>query len=75
MRQLLVVCVSGEFCGAMSVFRSGLKVVSAARGGLRAAPALSVAVRHGGGGRKPVSNIIEPNGFLFNEKVKFTIFW
>ncbi|CAI7994840.1 hypothetical protein GBAR_LOCUS1562 [Geodia barretti] len=54
----------------MSVFRSSLRLVSAARAGLtlRAAPAVSVAVRHGGGGPKPVSNVSEPNGFLFNEK-------
>ena len=56
----------------MSVFRSSLRLVSAARAGLtlRAAPAVSVAVRHGGGGPKPVSNVSEPNGFLFNEKVR-----
>ena len=51
------------------MFRSGIRLVSTARAGLRAAPALSVAVRHGGGGHKPVSNVLEPNGFLFNEKV------
>ena len=59
----------------MSVFRSSTRLLSAARAGLtlRAVPAVSVAVRHGGGGPKPVSNVSEPNGFLFNEKVSF--FW
>ena len=53
----------------MSVLRSSWRLASAARSGLRAAPALSVTVRHGGGGPKPASNLYEPNGFLFNEKV------
>ena len=56
----------------MSVFKSSMRLVSAARTGLsvrRGVPAVSVAVRHGGGGPKPVSNVSEPNGFLFNEKV------
>ena len=56
----------------MSVLRSSWRLALAARtglGGWRTAPALSVTVRHGGGGPKPESNFVEPNGFLFNEKV------
>ena len=53
----------------MSVFRSGLRLVSTAHTTVRVAPILSTTVRHGGGGPKPVSNVLEPNGFLFNEKV------
>ena len=36
----------------------------------RTVPAVATTVRHGGGGPKPPeSNFVEPNGFLFNEKV------
>lgn len=57
----------------MSVLRSSLRLVSAARTGhglWRTVPGLSMTVRHGGGGGpRPEPNFVEPNGFLFNEKV------
>ena len=53
----------------MSLLRGSWRLASAAR--MRAAPSLSVTVRHGGGGPKPPSNFVEPNGFLFNEKVLY----
>ena len=60
----------------MSVFRSSLRLVPSIRAVVRTpAPVLSATVRHGGGGGpKPVSNFVEPNGFLFNEKVPSTVY-
>lgn len=53
--------------------RSSLRLVTVSRAGRglwRTAPGLSMTVRHGGGGGpRPEPNFVEPNGFLFNEKV------